>query len=234
MENKVTLYIATHNITGKKYFGKTIKWFTVEDLQERYHGSGPKWVNHLKKHGDKVTMEIYQICSLNEEDDDYVKPIAIKFSMENNIVKSKEWYNQKIEDGFEGGSLPGELNPWYGKKHTEETKQKIGDGNRGKDVSEETREKLRNLRLNKPTSEETKEKISLSMIGEKNHFYGKHHTEETKEKMRGPKSPEHLKKIKEKISNYPIRICPHCSKEGKGGAMTRHHFDNCKHRKDHT
>lgn len=30
----VCLYIATHNITGKKYFGKTTKWFTLEDLQK--------------------------------------------------------------------------------------------------------------------------------------------------------------------------------------------------------
>jgi hypothetical protein len=26
----------------------------------------------------------------------------------------------------------------------------------------------------------------------------------------------------------PILICPHCGKEGRGGAMTQWHFDNCK------
>ena len=38
MKNKVTLYIATHNTTGLKYFGKTIKYFDTYSLQENYHG----------------------------------------------------------------------------------------------------------------------------------------------------------------------------------------------------
>ena len=59
MENKVTLYIATHNITGKKYFGKTVKWFTEEDLQENYHGSGKYWNNHRNKHGKKMLQWKY-------------------------------------------------------------------------------------------------------------------------------------------------------------------------------
>ncbi len=105
MEDRVTLYIATHNITGKKYFGKTVKWFTEEELQKNYHGSGKYWKLHKKKHGEKdVTMEIYQICSLNESDEDYVVPVALKFSYENNIVESKDWANGKLEDGLDGGA----------------------------------------------------------------------------------------------------------------------------------
>ena len=57
-ENKVTLYIVTHNTTGLKYFGKTTRYFTQEDLQENYHGSGSYWKNHLKKHKDDVTIVI--------------------------------------------------------------------------------------------------------------------------------------------------------------------------------
>ena len=26
------------------------------------------------------------------------------------------------------------------------------------------------------------------------------------------------------------KICPHCGKEGRGGNMTRYHFDNCKYK----
>ena len=42
-------------------------------------------------------MEIYQICSLNENDEDYVVPIALRFSEENNIVESEEWANMKLD-----------------------------------------------------------------------------------------------------------------------------------------
>ena len=46
-----------------------------------------------------------------------------------------------------GGSLPGEESFMYGKKHSEETKQKIGAKHKGKIVSEETKQKLRETRI---------------------------------------------------------------------------------------
>ena len=116
MENKVTLYIATHNITGKKYFGKTVRWFTEEDLQKNYHGSGFDWCNHIKEFGDDVTMKIYQICSLNDSDEDYVVPIALGFSYDNNIFNSLYWMNMIPENGLDG--YP------QGTKVSEETKRK--------------------------------------------------------------------------------------------------------------
>ena len=118
-EQKVCLYIATHNKTGLKYFGKTTRYFTQEDLQKYYHGSGLYWKSHLDKHGDDVTMEIYGIYKKSE-----VKEIAIKFSEENNIVSSlnesgkKIWANEKNENGLDGGTNKG----W---KHRESTKNKI-------------------------------------------------------------------------------------------------------------
>ena len=57
-----------------------------------------------------------------------------------------------------------------------------GDGARGQKISEETKEKLR-----------------ISMKGENNPFYGRHHTEETKKKMsiskRGNKRPDNYRAI---------------------------------------
>jgi len=134
-ENQVTLYIATHNKTGLKYFGKTTVYFTEELLQEKYHGSGKYWVRHLKKHGDDVTMEIYGIYALDE-----VKEVALKFSEENNIVKSHKWSNLKLENGLDGGSTIwsekskiknsishlGVKNSMYGKTHSLETKLLLG------------------------------------------------------------------------------------------------------------
>ena len=116
MKDKVTLYIATHNITGKKYFGKTVKWFTEEDLQKNYHGSGVNWCEHIKEFGDDITMKIYKICSLNESDEDYVVPIALRFSYDNNIFNSLHWMNMVPENGLNGGS--------QGTKASEETKRK--------------------------------------------------------------------------------------------------------------
>ena len=232
MKDKVTLYIATHNITGKKYFGKTTKWFTTEDLQKNYHGSGVYWKKHKKKYGEKdVTMEIYQICSLNESDEDYVKPIAIKFSEENNIVKSKEWANQKLEDGFDGGSIAGELHPCYGKPLSEERCRKMSEERMNIPKTEDHKKKISEAKMGIPRPEETKEKIANSMIGEKNHFYGKHHTEETKEKLRIPKSEEYKEASSQNMMMlFPTRECPYCKLVGSGTAMNRYHFDKCKYK----
>ena len=48
----IYLYLKTHNLTGLKYLGKTIK-----DPYE-YSGSGIVWTRHLKSHGNDVTTEI--------------------------------------------------------------------------------------------------------------------------------------------------------------------------------
>ena len=128
-KDKVTLYIATHNKTGLKYFGKTVVYFTNESLQKNYHGSGSYWKKHIKKHGDDVTVVIYGIYSLDETADDYVKPIALKFSEDNNIVKAlnesgdrkgkKAWANLEFEDGLKGAGK--------GRVIREITKQKYSD-----------------------------------------------------------------------------------------------------------
>jgi hypothetical protein len=57
--------------------------------------------------------------------------------------------------------------------------------------------------------------------GEMNHFFGKTHTEETKEKIR--ESNKKRKGIKQKVLK-----CPHCELEGGSSCMKRYHFDKCK------
>ena len=78
--------------------------------------------------------------------------------------------------------------PKRGYKHSEETKRKISIANSN-------------------PSEETRRKRSLANLGEKNPFYGKHHTEETKKKIgdlgRGrEKTEEELLKLRNSQIKY--------------------------------
>ena len=66
-----------------------------------------------------------------------------------------------------GKKLYGKDNPFYGKHHTEETKQKISSKNKGRIISEKEREMRK--RINS---------------GENNPFYGKTHSKEVKQKIR--------------------------------------------------
>lgn len=90
------LYVKTHNVTGLKYFGKTIS-----DKPFLYKGSGVVWRRHIAKHGNDVSTEI--IGFFNNEDE--CKKVAIEFSINNNIIESKEWANLMYENGIDGGAL---------------------------------------------------------------------------------------------------------------------------------
>ena len=87
------LYVKTHNITGLKYFGKTISSDPF-----KYRGSGTRWLNHIKYHGYDVTTVILGYYDNEEE----CKRIALQFGIDNDIVKSNEWANLK-EETINGG-----------------------------------------------------------------------------------------------------------------------------------
>lgn len=104
-------------------------------------------------------------------------------------------------------SHPGNKNPFFGKTHSIESRQKMSDAHKGIFPTEETRKKLSESRKGKPLSEEHKHNISKSHIGkkrgsfslewvakmseshkgklagEKHPFYGKHLSEGTKLKL---------------------------------------------------
>lgn len=89
----IYLYVKTHNKTGLKYLGKTIK----ENFHE-YKGSGKRWLNHLKIHGNDYNTSILLVSCDKEE----IKQTGLFFSKLFNIVKSSEWANLREESG-DGG-----------------------------------------------------------------------------------------------------------------------------------
>ena len=106
--------------------------------------------------------------------------------------------------------------------HTKETKQKIGLGNKGKNVSEETKIKQRKpksleARLNikkaaqnrKPVSEKTRKLMS-------DHRKGKPKSHIWKQKVSYSKGPQEIIK------------CTNCGMLGGISNMKRYHFENCK------
>lgn len=90
-----------------------------------------------------------------------------------------------------GKSFAGENNPFFGKKHTEETKEKFKKRKvlRGKDnpmfgrnFSEEHRQRISESSKGVPWSDERRAK-HVPRVGEDHHFYGKEHTPETRKKI---------------------------------------------------
>ena len=122
-----------------------------------------------------------------------------------------------------------------GKFSTQETKDKISKSHLGKTHSQETKDKMRKSSLGRKHTDESKQKISdrfygvpktdehkmnmsLCQRGEKSHWYGKTHSQETKDKI--STSSLGRKQI--------IVRCPYCNKTGGISNMKRYHFNNCK------
>ena len=101
---------------------------------------------------------------------------------------------------IDGIDLSGENNPMYGKKHSPETRKKIGKNHKdmsgennpfyGKTHSLETKKKISETNSGRKHTEESKKKISEAMSGENNPFYGKTHTEEVRKKLSETNSGE--------------------------------------------
>ena len=68
-----------------------------------------------------------------------------------------------------GHNSKGKNNPFYGKRHTKETKQKIRQARLGTHLSLETRQKISIAEQGHPCSEETRKKLSIAKSGEKHH-----------------------------------------------------------------
>ena len=101
-------------------------------------------------------------------------------------------------------TLKGKKSHLYGKHLSEEHKKKISDANKGKKRSEEQKKQISDVHKGKKLSEDTRRKMSKARKGEKNHFYGKHHSEEAKKKMGeankiARKGKNHSEETKEKM-----------------------------------
>ncbi len=97
----------------------------------------------------------------------------------------------------------GKNNGFYGFHHTEESKRKISENQKGWKHSEDSKEKIRKARsgIKRPAS--VGEKISNSISGEKHHMWGKKWSEEVKQKISDTKkkSPySHNEERRKKIS----------------------------------
>lgn len=144
---------------------------------------------------------------------------CIMFKTRDGLVNNSRLYETvKIKSGimqslfYSGKNHPmygsaryGELNPFFGKTH-----------------SRETRKLLSELRSDHITAKDTRTGKKLRVTKEE--FKQSHYVGVT---SGATLSDETKRKISEAQKNKPILTCPHCGKEGRAN-MTRYHFDKCK------
>ena len=184
------IYLNTDLKTGKQYAGK--HHYHIEgQLDPNYHGSGVLWTKVLKKRPKELIKEEYIKTCYSEEEMCSDEQYYIK-------VFKTLWPNgYNLTEGGDG-VIP-----------CEETKKKMSEAKKGKQLSEETKKKLSEAHsgekhhfFGKHLSDETKKKLSEAQKGKKHYMFGKHHSEETKQKMseshKGKQfSVEHKQKMSE-------------------------------------
>lgn len=111
------------------------------------------------------------------EDEEYKEKMSQK--------AKKQWEDEdyRIKMALRAKLAVGELNPFYGKQHTEETKEIIREKATGRQISDETRNKLSEARVELWKNEEYRCHMTEMLQGENNPHYGKSHTEEVKNRI---------------------------------------------------
>ena len=121
------------------------------------------------------------------------KKISEKNSGSNNSNYGKHWYNNGIDEnkyfeneqpeGWVIGRLKGEKSPNYGKHHSDATKKKIGDKNRGRIHTDEQNKKVSDALKKRFEDQDFRKAHRERSIGKNNGMYGKTHSNKSRAKM---------------------------------------------------
>ena len=170
------IYMIQNKINGKMYIGQAV------DIEKRWKhhvwglGGGYHDNTHLQRSWNKYEEENFEFTILLECEESDLNMYEEYYIFELMTYDPRAGYNKNY------GGASG--------RHTEETKGKISDANKGeknywygKHHSEETKRKISEAEKGKQLSEETKRKMSESRKGEQHPMYGKQFSEEHKRKL---------------------------------------------------
>ena len=195
------VYVHTNKINGKMYVGQTIygdrphkRW----DNGNGYVGSS-YFYNAIQKYGwDNFEHEIIANNLTADEADNFERLLILKLDLQN----PNKGYNLES-----GGTKNKTLSESTKKKisesrmcksngpHSDETKKRISESNKGRVLSDITKRKISAIRKECWENEEYRQSQIEKhkwQTGENHPWYGKQHSEESKEKMKQSHTKSHV------------------------------------------
>lgn len=206
------IYKLVH-INGRYYIGR----HSTKTLDDGYMGSG-KWPRSIKNKQDLSK----EILSYHDTTDELLK--AEKSLLTEHVGKPMCMNFNNNSVGFASGSLNpaktekekirkakqvGELNPMFGKTHSNEAKLKMSEDRKGKSTWNKGLSGIK-------TSDKGQTAWNKGIHTGHQSFTGKNHT------------PESIQLMKERHANRERLTCPHCNKTIDKPNYSRYHGDKCK------
>lgn len=165
------VYKIVNKINGDFYIGKTSKSIESRWKQHLYYankGSETYLYKAMKKYGvDNFSIELLEEVEkdLNIREIFWIEKLEPKYNMTSggdggdtsNTPKYKEY--MKLHSKL----ISGENNPFYGKKHTEETKRKISEKKKGSKHTEESKKKISAANLGRKMPRDAVERVRLKI-----------------------------------------------------------------------
>ena len=186
------VYVIVNKINLKLYFGSH-SWEGT-GVDPNYYGSGKIIKQAVKKYGkDNFIIQPIKFYDTVEECRKAEEELLNKY----NIADNPYCYNLK---NSAIGSEKGKNNPMYGKHHTDATRRKMSQASKGRALSDEHKQKISRAKkgekhpnygkrgkgtpmYGKHHTEETRQKLSQAKKGENNPMYGRTRTENTRNKI---------------------------------------------------
>lgn len=147
------IYMILNGVNGKVYIGKSIN-IKKRFQKHRYHLNHNNHPNsHLQSAWNKYGKSNFSFLVLEECDDQYLDEAEVEWISKCNSTDPSKGYN--LENGGDSGYVlsdeikkkisiknKGKNNPFYGKKHSEESRRKMSESRKGKSPSNETLRKM--------------------------------------------------------------------------------------------
>lgn len=159
------------------------------DLYAKEHFIAHKLLALENKENDKLQYAWWCMCSFKGYDGKRIYDISAEDYEEARIRCSEASKNRVVSEEVKERMrecMSGENNPMYGIKRSDEVKRKIRDKLLGVSLSDERRKNMSEAHKGIKFSEEHKKHIRenhADSSGENNPHYGKHHSQETKDKI---------------------------------------------------
>jgi group I intron endonuclease len=162
-KNKSGVYMWTNLINGKKYIGSAVNlsnrlssYYSNSHMKSQLKKGCSHIYNALLKHGhSNFSLTILEYCfpeKCIERENFYLSSLNHEYNI---LEKAGSSLGKKHSEETKikmSDAQKGEKNPMFGKNHSDESKQIISDTHKGKTLSDETKQKMSDAKKEKINS----------------------------------------------------------------------------------